>query len=171
MRWPEPDGARADLSGERVLRTFELRVAGVEPAPFVVVVGVVADHLTVGHQVADDLGRRVEGLADDEERALHVGGVEDLHDRRRCRHVRTVVEGDRDLARGARPVNDSASEPRRSDGARSEIAGESAHTEDERAPERERAQPMRAGQPEATEPGDDRRNEHGCDRAAEHHGA
>ena len=79
-----PEEARAHPEGalEGVLGAGQLRVAGVEPAPVVVVVGVVAEELAVVVERLGDVGPGVEGLADGEERGLDPVGVEDVADLR-----------------------------------------------------------------------------------------
>ena len=144
VRRPEPRRARADLLLERQLRPFELRVARVEPAPLVVVVRVVGDQVTVAVRACGRCsGCGVERLTDDEERRVHVRGVEDVHDLRRGVGVGLVVEGDRDLAAVARAVVDAAAEPLGRHGAGAEVRRHPERDDRERGAERDRAR--RAG--------------------------
>ena len=168
VRRAKPDGTRAHQAAERLLGALELRVARVEPPPLVVVIRVVTHELTVGDEIAHDLRRGVERLADDEERSLDLRGVEDLQDRRRRADVGSLVECDRDLIRCPRAVDDAPSEPCCTDGAGAEVAGEPTDRDDESAPEGECAQPVRTGEAEAAEARHDGRDEHRDHRDAEH---
>ena len=98
---------------ECLLRALELGVAGIEPAPLVVVVRVVAEQLAVRVEVARDLRLLVDRLADLEEGSLDVGVVEDLHDLRCRADIRPVVERERDLVFVTVAVHHAAAEPRR----------------------------------------------------------
>ena len=84
VRWPwggrKKPGHTPRVALEGVLGAVELGIARVEPAPVVVVVGVVAEQLAVVVEGPGDVGPGVEGLADGEERALHAVGVEDVAD-------------------------------------------------------------------------------------------
>ena len=108
---PVEAGADAELAGEGVLRAAELRVAGVEPTPLVVVVRVVAEQHPVLVERAGDVRPRVERLADEEERRLHPVLVEDVAHGERGRVVRPVVERDGDAV-VAGTVGDHGAEPR-----------------------------------------------------------
>ena len=79
VRRPEPRRARADArAANAMLRALELGVARVEPAPVVVVVRVVRRRGGRGGTSArTTCGSSHERLADDEERRVHVRGVED----------------------------------------------------------------------------------------------
>ena len=111
MRRAVEGRAHADRALECLLRSFELRIARVEPPPLVVVVGVIAEQLAVRVERARDLGVGVDGLAHLEERSLHAGLVEYAHDRERGAEVGPVIEGQRDLVVRRGPVRDPATEP------------------------------------------------------------
>lgn len=77
VRRPVEGGADAEAASEGVISAVELGVAGVEPAPLVVVVRVVGEELAVAVQRPHLAGAGIDGLAHEEERALGVVLVED----------------------------------------------------------------------------------------------
>ena len=142
-RRAEPRRARADLALERDLRALELGIPRVEPTPPVVVIRVDSRRGGRASRGPDDLRLLDEPLADDEERRLHVRGVEDAHELRRHAGVGVVVERDRDPAAVARSVRQAAAEPLRRHRARAEVARHQEGDEGQRGPEGDR--PERVG--------------------------
>ncbi len=60
---------------------------------------VVSDDVASGGGFAEEFGMLADVLPDDEERRAHFVTVEEIEELRRHCRIRTVVEGDRELAR------------------------------------------------------------------------
>ena len=109
----------------------QLRVARVDPAPFVMMVRVVRDEVAISVERSHDAGPRIERLPDNEERSLGVIPVENGGHRRSRSRIRPVVKGDRDQTTPAITVADATAEPAGSRCARTQVGHERADDDDE----------------------------------------
>ena len=158
-------GADPDRALKRLLRPLELGIARIEPAPLVVVVRVIAEQLPVRVQLARDLGLRVDGLADLEERALHSCRIEYPHDRQRGGEVGAVVERECHFAVHRGAVRDAAAEPVHARSHRAHVRREHCDRDEQRnCSDAGKAAPGPGGKGGETDAGAE---EHGED----HHGA